>query len=143
MRVFKRSDWNIWWTLTLASALFTFIVLILEALGAFRDLGIVVGGGGVLLAILFGLSASTRASLSQFRGEALPRFDDMISRLDDVALRVTDVASRVDLVASRVDLVASRVDGVGSRLDRIAAILEERLPRASGIGSVSPAMRVS
>ena len=103
-------------------------MLILEALGVFRDLGIVLGGGGVLPTILFGFSASTRSSLSQFRGEALPRFDEIVTRLDDVASRVTDVASRVTDVGARVDGVGSRLE---SGLDRIATILDERLPRAS------------
>jgi hypothetical protein len=40
--------WNIWWTLTLLSAAFTIIVVILEYLGVFRDLGIVLGAVGVI-----------------------------------------------------------------------------------------------
>lgn len=45
-------------------AALTIGVAILEALGVFRDLGIVVSVGALALTVLFGLTASTRSSIA-------------------------------------------------------------------------------
>ena len=75
----KARYWNVWWTLTVISAALTIGVAILEALGVFRDLGIVVSVGALALTVLFGLTASTRSSLGEFRGEVIPRLDQTIA----------------------------------------------------------------
>ena len=51
--------WSVWWTLTVVSAVFTAVVLVLEALGGFRDIGPVLSGLGLLLTIVSGLTVST------------------------------------------------------------------------------------
>jgi hypothetical protein len=67
---FPRSTyWNVWWTLTVITAAATLLVLILEALGVFRDLGLVLRLAGILLSIVFGMSASTRSALATVRDE--------------------------------------------------------------------------
>ena len=93
--------WNVWLTLTVISAVFTAVVLVLEALGVFRDIGLVLSGLGLLLTLISGLTASTRSSLTEFRRQVAPRLDRIDTRLGDM----TD------------------------RLERIVRLLDERLPR--------------
>jgi len=74
--------WNMWWTLTMAAAGLTLLV-VLEALGILQDVGLARGVAGVLLAIVFGLTASTRSSLTGFRGDVVPRLDRIITLLEE------------------------------------------------------------
>ncbi len=80
----KARFWNVWWTLTVISAALTLGVALLEALGVFRDLGLVLSILGLLVTMIFGLAASTRSSLGEFRGDVLPRLDGMEARLDRI-----------------------------------------------------------
>lgn len=97
----KARYWNVWWTLTMLSAALTILAAALEALGVLKDLGIFLSVAGVILTMVFGVTASTRSSLTQFRGDILPRVDRMDQRLTQMT----------------------------ERLDRIVTILDERLPR--------------
>ena len=97
----KARFWNVWWTLTVISAALTVGVALLEALGILRDLGIVLSIVGLLVTMLFGLTASTRSSLSQFKSDVVPRLEGMEAHLE----------------------------GMQARLDRIITLLDERLPR--------------
>ena len=74
--------WNMWWTLTMAAAGLTLLV-VLEALGILQDVGLARGVAGVLLTIVFGLTASTRSSLTGFRGDVVPRLDRIITLLEE------------------------------------------------------------
>ena len=74
--------WNMWWTLTMAAAGLTLLV-VLEALGILQDVGLARGVAGVLLTIVFGLTASTRSSLTGFRGGIVPRLDRIITLLEE------------------------------------------------------------
>jgi hypothetical protein len=58
----KPKLWNAWWTLTLLAVVFTLLVLILEALGVLKDIGLVLTGVGLVLALYFGLTAATKSS---------------------------------------------------------------------------------
>jgi len=80
----KARFWNVWWTLTVISAALTVGIALLEALGVLRDLGIVLSIVGLLVTMIFGLAASTRSSLSEFRGDVVPRLDGMEARLDRI-----------------------------------------------------------
>lgn len=80
----KARFWNVWWTLTVISAALTVGIALLEALGVLRDLGIVLSIVGLLVTMLFGLTASTRSSLSTFRGQVVPRLEGMEARLDRI-----------------------------------------------------------
>lgn len=100
--------WNVWWTLTVISAALTVGVALLEALGVFRDLGIVLSIVGLLVTMIFGLAASTRSSLGEFRAEVVPRLEG---------------------VEARLEAMRTHLDGTGTRLDRIIELLDERLPR--------------
>jgi hypothetical protein len=104
----KARFWNIWWTLAMVSAALTLIAVTLEALGVFRDLGIVLSVAGALLTLLFGLAASTRSSVTEFRGEVAPRLGGIEQRLGGID---------------------ARLSGMEQRLDRIITLLDERLPR--------------
>ena len=106
----KPRFWNVWWTLMVLSASFTAIVLVLEALGGGRDLGLVLGGLGVLLMIVFGFGAASRSFLVEFRGDVVPRLD---------GLRSTALHTNEGL------------EQANQRLDRVVALLDERLPRQS------------
>jgi hypothetical protein len=106
----KPRFWNIWWTLMVLSASFTIVVLVLEALGVFRDLGLVLSGLGVILTIVFGFGASSRSFLVEFRGDVVPRLDGLRSTLLELD---------------------RKGDGTNQRLDRVIALLDERLPRPS------------
>jgi len=64
--------WNPWWTLTWFAAALTLAVAVLEYLGAFGDLGVVLSLVGAMLTMLFGLTASTRSSLTAFRADVVP-----------------------------------------------------------------------
>jgi hypothetical protein len=59
------SLWNVWWALAILSALVSVGAVILEALGILRDLGVVLSFAGLAVTVLFGLTASTRASVRQ------------------------------------------------------------------------------
>ena len=74
--------WNMWWTFTMAAAGLTLLV-VLEALGILQDVGLARGVAGVLLTIVFGLTASTRSSLTGFRGDVVPRLDRIITLLEE------------------------------------------------------------
>jgi len=80
----KARFWNVWWTLTMISAALTLVALALEAFGVLDDVGLAASLAGLLLSVIFGLSASTRSSLAEFRGEVLPRLDQMTDRLDRI-----------------------------------------------------------
>ncbi len=56
----------------------------LEALGVFRDAGIVLSVVGLLVTMVFGLTASTRSSPAEFRNEVVPRLDGLETRLDRI-----------------------------------------------------------
>ena len=99
------------------SASFTAIVLVLEALGVFRDLGLVLGGLGVLLTIVFGFGAASRSFLVEFRGDVVPRLDGLRSTALDTN--------------EGIEKANQRLEQVTQRLDRVVALLDERLPRPS------------
>ena len=59
------------------------LLVVLEALGILQDVGLARGVAGVLLTIVFGLTASTRSSLTGFRGGIVPRLDRIITLLEE------------------------------------------------------------
>ena len=90
METGKVRFWNVWWTLTAISAAFTAIVLVLEAFGVFRDVGLVLSGLGLLITLVVGLAASTRSSLKEFRGEVVPRLDQIAKTLSEISRTLND-----------------------------------------------------
>ena len=80
----KPRYWNVWWSLTMAAAALTLGAVVLEAFGVLRDLGVALGIAGLLLTVVFGLTASTRSSLTEFRGEVAPRLDRVTKLLDRI-----------------------------------------------------------
>jgi len=68
----RQGFWNPWWTLTWIAAALTIAVAVLEYLGVFRDLGVVLSILGLMLTMLFGLIASTRSSVAGFRADVIP-----------------------------------------------------------------------
>ena len=72
-------------------------------MATFGDLGIALTVVGTLITIVFGLTASTRSSLGEFRGAVVPRLEQLTATLD----------------------------GMADTLTTIRQTLEERLPRSS------------
>ncbi len=60
----------------MAAAELTLLVVVLEALGILQDVGLALGVAGVL-------TASTRSSLTGFRGGIVPRLDRIITLLEE------------------------------------------------------------
>lgn len=118
----KARFWNVWWTFTMISAALTVALLLLEVFGVLHDVGMALSLLGLVISVLFGLTASTRSSLNQFRGVVVPR-------LDVLAAGVDGLGSRLDGLGARFDGLGARFDGLDARLDRIIALLDERLPR--------------
>ena len=81
--------WNMWWTFTMVAAVVTLLVVILEAFGILQDLGLALAVAGVLVTTVFGLTASTRSSLTGFRGDVVPRLDRIITLLEERLPRTT------------------------------------------------------
>jgi hypothetical protein len=76
MRTMSRQGfWNPWWTLTWIAAALTIAIALLEYLGGFGDLGVVLSMVGLMLTMLFGLTASTRSSVAGFRADVIPALE--------------------------------------------------------------------
>jgi hypothetical protein len=76
MRTMSRQGfWNPWWTLTWIAAALTIAVALLEYLGAFGDLGVVLSMVGLMLTMLFGITASPRSSVAGFRADVIPALE--------------------------------------------------------------------
>ncbi|HEY7647869.1 MAG TPA: hypothetical protein VID04_02600 [Methylomirabilota bacterium] len=118
--------WNVWWTLTMISAAFTIVVILLEYFGVFRDFKIVLGALGVIATIVFGVSASTRSSVRAL--------DD---RLEGIDHRLGGIDARLGGIDVRLMGIEQLLGGfVGGQrvtneaLIRIEELLRTRLPAA-------------
>ena len=101
--VSKPRYWNVWWFLAILSAALGVVALILEGLGVFRDLGLILTGISLFATLLFGLTATTRSAVSTLHGE--------LSQLHSTL--------RAEISGLRTDLLAS--------LERIEDLLRRRL----------------
>ncbi len=97
-------SWNIWLTLMVISIAFTIAVAVLEYVGVFRDLGVILSAVGLALALGFGISGSSQRTVE------LVRFD----------LR----GIRRDLARGFAEMSREMNRGLGE----IATLLRERLP---------------
>lgn len=132
--------WNVWWTLTILSAAFTVVVIVLEYLGVFRDFGIVLGALGVIATIIFGVSASTRTSVRALDqrlggiGDRLGGVDDRLGSIDDRLGGIDDRLGGIDARLMGIErLLGGFVDGqrgTNEALIRIEELLRARLPAA-------------
>jgi hypothetical protein len=131
-----REYWNIWWTLTVLSGVIGLVSLVLEYLGVFGDLGLLLGAGSIIVTLLlglpslyFGMAASTQSSIREVRADLRALRADLQvgqSRLADGLDRL--VTGQDGLVAGQDRLVAGQ-DRLVAGQDRVVAILDERLPR--------------
>src|SRR2546425_4227469 len=60
-------SWNIWLTLMVISIAFTIAVAVLEYVGVFRDLGVILSAVGLALALGFGISGSSQRTVELVR----------------------------------------------------------------------------
>ncbi len=95
--------WNVWWLLTILAAAVGVTGLILEGLGVFRDVGLILTGISLFATLLFGLMAATRNAVSTLHTE----------------LSQVQASFSAEVSASRTDLMAS--------LGRIEDLLRQRL----------------
>lgn len=82
--------WNVWWALALLAAAVGIISLLLEAVGVFRDLGLVLTGISLFATILFGLAATTRNAVSTLHIELSRLRMDLLASL----ARIEDILER-------------------------------------------------
>jgi hypothetical protein len=114
----------------LAMLFFGLMILsaVLELLGVFGDIGILLSLVFGVVGLYFSMTTATRGNareiLTGIHGIGI-RLDGVTTRLDGLGSRVDAVGSRVDGVGSRVDAVGTRIDAVGTRLDRIGVRLDE------------------
>ena len=101
-------SWNIWLTLMVISIVFTIVVAVLEYLGVFRDLGVILSAVGIVLAVGFGISGSSQRTVE------LVRFD----------LR----GIRRDLSHGFAEMSRGFAE-MNRGLGEIATLLRDRLPR--------------
>lgn len=128
----RQGFWNVWWTLAWITAALTIAVAVLEALGAFDDLGIVLSLVGLALTMLFGLTASTRSSVGALRSDMIPVLALIGERLERIEDRLGSRLERIDnQLGSRLERIDDQLGGLGGRLQRIDDLLGERLPPRS------------
>jgi hypothetical protein len=73
--------WNVWWLLAILSAAVGVTALILEGLGVFKDIGLILTGISLFATILFGLAASTRNSVRTLHIEISRLRTDILAAL--------------------------------------------------------------
>ena len=101
-------SWNIWLTLIVISIAFTIAVAVLEYVGVFRDLGVILSVVGVALGLGFGINGSSQRTVE------LVRFD----------LR----GIRRDLSRGFAEMGRGMAE-MNRGLGEVVALLRERLPR--------------
>lgn len=112
--------WNIWWTLTMISAGFGILVVILELLGIIQEVGMALSVLSILLTTTFGLSAASRSAVSVVQ-------TDVRSLHTDVRVLQTDVrVLHADVRALQIDV--RTLHPMVTTLEDIRRILDERLP---------------
>src|SRR5262245_48749196 len=119
-------SWNIWLTLMWLSVAFTLVVVVLEYLGVFRDLGVILSLVGIVLAVAFGIGGSSQRTVELVRFELRSLRGDL-ARLGHDLGELRDVTSRGFAGMSREMNrgFAEMTRGVGE----IATLLRDRLPR--------------
>ena len=126
----KVKYWNVWWTLTLITGAATIIVAILEALGIFHDVGIALSVAGIVLSIIFGVTASTRSAVTSLGGQLIDVREGVSAVREELgAVREGVSAVGGEVSAVRGEVVALR-DSVAPTLERILGVLTERLPQS-------------
>jgi len=101
-------SWNVWLTLMVISIAFTIVVAVLEYLGVFRDLGVILSAVGLALALGFGMSGSSQRTVELVRFDLRGIRRDLAGGLGEMSPGFTEMNR-----------------GLGD----IAALLRERLPR--------------
>jgi hypothetical protein len=124
----------------LLSGVGTIIVGILEGLGVFDDLGLVLSVVGIVLSIMFGVTASTRttmrsigAGVAGLRVEIGGVGSELVGvRLEVGGLRADTGAVREEIRAThgQVGAVRAEIGTLREPLERILSVLIERLPPA-------------
>ena len=86
--------WNIWWTLTVISAVLTIIAGLLEALGVWHDVGLGVSVIGLVATIVGAATAATRTSIIVI-GRELSAVHDILSHSLKVQNHMRDLLERL------------------------------------------------
>jgi hypothetical protein len=80
-------DSNIWVTLTVLSAAFTILMLLLEGLGVFHDWGLVLSGMGFLATVITSTFAATGHAVARLEH----RLDHRLDQLHDTLLHILKI----------------------------------------------------
>src|SRR5262245_12266141 len=86
-------SWNIWLTLMWISVAFTLAVAVLEYLGVFRDLGIILSIVGIVFAVAFGIGGSSQRTVDLIRFDVRGLRRDLARLGGDIA-GLRDVTGR-------------------------------------------------
>lgn len=118
--------WNIWLTLMVVAIAFSIAVAVLEYLGVFRDLGIILSLASLALAVGFAINGSSQRTAESIRFDVRSLRRDLAGLGDDLnGLR--DMVGRgfAELSRETTRGFAEMNRGAGE----IATLLRERLPR--------------
>jgi hypothetical protein len=114
--------WNIWLTLMVIAVAFSIAVAVLEYLGVFGDLGVILSVVGLALAVAFGMSGSSQRTVE------LIRFDLRGVRRD-LARLGGDLSGLRDVTSGGFAEMTRGLEEANRGLADVAALLRERLPR--------------
>jgi hypothetical protein len=121
--------WNIWLTLMVLSIAFTIAVAVLEYLGVFGDLGIILSAVGLALAIGFGLGGSSQRTVELIRFDLRGVRRDLARLGGDLgALRETTSHGFAEMNRGLAEVNRGVVETTRS-VGEVASLLRERLPR--------------
>lgn len=130
--------------MTLITAAAPLIVALLEGLGVFHDLGVALSIDGIILSILFGVTASTRSAVGTVTAGIAALREDMVGTPAEIGTIRDGIGTvREEVGGVREDIGSLREEMGGVReaivaleralttpLNRIVATLVERLPPA-------------
>lgn len=121
--------WNIWLTLMVIAIAFSIAIAVLEYLGMFGDLGIILSLASLALAVGFGINGSSQRTVQSIRFDIRSLRRDL-ARLGDGlgGLRDTTARGFADLHRGFADLSLGFGE-INRGVQEIAALLRERLPR--------------
>jgi len=109
-------SWNIWLTLMVISIAFTIAVAVLEYVGVFRDLGVILSAVGLALALGFGISGSSQRTVELVRFDLRGIRRDLTRGFAEMSRGLTEMSRGM----------AETNRGLGE----IATLLRERLPHS-------------
>lgn len=113
--------WNVWWTLSVIFMALTFVVVMLEVFGVLKDVGIALAVLGVGLSLLFGLTGTSRLSVTEVGEATVTVATEVAGSREDIRA----VGQEVRALGHDVRVMGQDVREGFGRLERV---LRDRLP---------------